>query len=163
MRDLLRRQIARDLAALKRELLAYDREADLWKTPPGIANSAGSLALHAAGNLRHFVGATLGQSGYVRDRDAEFSRRNVPRAELVANVDLAQREVDAALGRLGEKDLLREYPLEVAGTRLTTVAFLLHLSAHLAYHLGQVDYHRRIVTGGGAIVGALSVPELARK
>ena len=143
----LRRTMTRDLAALRAELRAYPRPEHLWELPPGIRNSAGTLALHVSGNLQHFIGAQLGGTGYVRDRPAEFSERNVPLDELEERLDRSIRVVEETLGALREEDLARDYPLELAGARLSTGLFLAHLAAHLAYHLGQVDYHRRLVTG----------------
>jgi hypothetical protein len=159
--EALRRILLRDLAALQREIAAYEREPDLWACPPGVANPAGTLVLHLAGNLRHFVGAQLAGTGYVRDRNAEFQDRNVPRAALLARVTDAAVEVDRTLRNLPETRLAEPYPLEVGGVRLLTGTLLLHLATHLAYHLGQLDYHRRMVTGTSQGIGAQAVPELA--
>jgi uncharacterized damage-inducible protein DinB len=153
--------LARDLAALRRELEAYPDERDLWATPPGVPNSAGTLALHLAGNLRHYVGAVLGGDGYVRDRDAEFARRDVPRAELAAGIAEAEAAVRRTLAALPDARLAEEFPQPVGERRIVTADYLVHLAAHLAYHLGQVDYHRRLVTGDGRGVGAVSPRELA--
>lgn len=152
--------ISRELRALERELQAYQTDDQVWILPPGLPNSAGTLALHASGNLLHFVGATLGGSGYVRDRDAEFATRGVPRAELVAGLRRADESVRATLASLPDGRLLEPYPLPVANRRQQTGAFLMHLAVHLAYHLGQVDFHRRIVTGDVSGVGAVSPAEL---
>jgi len=160
--EYLHRIFLRDLAALRRELEAYAQEADIWACPQGIANSAGTLALHLAGNVQHFIGAQLGATGYVRDRDAEFGDRDVPRTTLIAHVEQATRAVDDTLHSLPEARLAEPYPLEVGGVRLPTGLFLMHLAAHLGYHLGQIDYHRRIVTGAGEAVAAQSVAALAR-
>jgi uncharacterized damage-inducible protein DinB len=152
--------LVRELGALRREILAYPTEADIWTVPSGVANSAGTLSLHICGNLRHFVGARLGGSGYVRDRPGEFSRRDVPREELIAALDRAIAEIGDALGGMTGEDFAADYPDTVAGVTVTTGDFLLHLVAHTAYHLGQVDYHRRIVTGSAETVGAVPIPEL---
>ena len=162
MLDDLRRILLRDLAALRRELEAYDREEDLWECPPGVTNAPGTLALHLAGNLQHFIGAQLGGTGYVRNREAEFGDRDVPRSVLLLHLDEAATVVDRTLRSLPAQRLADPYPLEVGGARLPTGRFLLHLATHLAYHLGQLDYHRRMVTGGSQGIGAQSVPELAR-
>jgi len=159
--DDVRRMLLRDLAALRRELEAYEPEADIWALPAGVTNSAGTLALHLAGNLQHFVGAQLGATGYVRNRDAEFGDRNVPRSAVLAEVQNAATAVDRALSGFPDSRLAEPYPLEVGGVRLSTGLFLLHLAAHLTYHLGQIDYHRRIVTGTSRPIGALAIPELA--
>jgi hypothetical protein len=157
----LERVLVRDLAAMRREIVAYAREADVWATPDGIANPAGNLALHAAGNLSHFVGAVLGGSGYVRDREAELGARDVPRAEILAALEAAEAAVRETLPRIPAERLAEPYPVEIGGTRLSISQFLVHLTTHLAYHLGQVDYHRRLVTGDAATVTAMSIPALA--
>ena len=157
----LSRLLARELATLRDELLAYPDEKDIWAMPPGVPNSAGNLALHLAGNLRWFIGTQLGATGYVRDREAEFAKRNVPRTELVAIVEAAADEVTRTLATIDPATFDAPFPLEVGGLRLLTGRFLLHLEGHFGYHLGQIDYHRRIVTGNATSVGALPLPPLA--
>ena len=152
--------ITRELRAFRRELEAYPDDASVWRAVPGLPNTGGTLALHVAGNLRHFIGGVVGRDGYVRDRDAEFSRRDVPRAELIAGLDAAIASVEHAL-ESPSKDLLRgAYPEPVAKRTVGASDFLFHLVAHLAYHLGQIDYHRRSVTADPRGVDALSVREL---
>jgi hypothetical protein len=153
--------ISRELRALERELLAYPSDESVWALPAGLPNSAGTLALHAAGNLLHFVGAVLGEIPYVRDRDGEFSRRGVSRMELVAGLREADAAVQGVLPSLSPERMAAAYPLAVANRRVETGDFLLHLATHLAYHLGQVDYHRRVVTGDVAGVGAVAPLELS--
>ncbi len=152
--------LARDLRALRRELEAYGDERDLWRVAPGISNSAGNLAMHLAGNLQYFIGTVLGGTDYVRDRDAEFNRRDVPRAELLRDIDAAIAAV-ALLSRVSDAELAQPYPQPVAGVTLATGDFLLHLAAHCTYHLGQVDYHRRLLTGQTAQIRAVLPTELA--
>ncbi|MCL4866852.1 MAG: DinB family protein, partial [Gemmatimonadales bacterium] len=126
---------------------------------PGIANSAGTLSLHAAGNLQHFIGARLGNTGYVRDRPAEFGSRDIPRADLVAELGRAIDAVGATLASLDPAVLDTEHPDSFTNGKRVSVGVLLgHLATHLTYHLGQVDYHRRLVTGQGAIPGVVGVP-----
>ena len=111
--------------------------------------AGGTLALHLCGNLRHFIGAVLGGSGYVRNRELEFSLRGVSRRDLLAQVAAAKSEVMAALAHVGdEDDEARVFPLEYGGAMVAVDVFLLHLLSHLAFHLGQVDYHRRAATAG---------------
>lgn len=159
--DDLSRVLVRDLRTLAAELDAYPDDASVWACPPGIPNSAGTLVLHLAGNLRHFVGARLGGTGYVRDRAAEFAARGLSRADLRALVDAAAVEVGAALAGLDPRRLDDEFPDAIGGVRLATGRFLLHLVAHTGYHLGQIDYHRRMVTGDARGVGAVPVAALA--
>ena len=133
----------RDLAKLKAELELYSDEADLWKMAGGIPNSAGNLALHLVGNLKHFFGATLGNIEYVRDRDLEFSDKHVPRSVIVEAIDETSVIVRQTLERLSDEDMTRTYPIEVFGHPMSTEFFAVHLATHLTYHLGQINYHRR--------------------
>ena len=152
--------ILRELRALDREIAAYPDDESLWTTPPGAPNSAGNLALHLAGNLRHFIGATLAKTGYVRDRDSEFSSKGLSRAELRTIVSETIAELGAALDTISEDQLNAEYPLLIQERRLNTSDFLIHLAVHLAYHLGQIDYHRRLSTASSESVNTMSVKEL---
>jgi hypothetical protein len=157
--EYLRRVLARDASTLRDELLAYPEEQQIWAMPPGIKNSAGTLALHLCGNLQHFVGALFGGTGYVRNRDAEFSRRDVPRPELLVECDAALSAIALVCAGLTDEALSRPFPDKLAGLTLPTGLALLHMATHLAYHLGQIDYHRRLVTGQFGEVKALPVPE----
>lgn len=150
----------RELQAVAREVTAYPDERSLWVTPPGIPNSAGTLALHLAGNIRHYLGAQLGGTGYVRDRPAEFASRDVPRAAILAQIEEARTAVRAAADRTGEERLSRDFPEVVGGCRVATGEYLIHLVSHFAYHLGQLDYHRRVVTGQTNGVDAVRAAEL---
>lgn len=151
----------RDLAALGREVEAYPDDALPWLEVPGLTNSGGTLVLHLAGNLQHFIGAILGHTGYVRDRPAEFSRRGLSRAELCVEVDAAQRAVREALMKLDPTRLAAPYPEVLVAHRFDTGDLLLHLAVHLGYHLGQVDYHRRAASGHSATIGAMALQGLA--
>jgi hypothetical protein len=157
----LRRTFRRDLASLAAQLDAYPDELSVWKAVPGMANSGGTLAMHLVGNMRHFIGAQLGGSGYVRDRDAEFGARDVSRTELKKTIAAAQGEVDSTLAKLDPATLDNPYPLAVAGVTLSTGQFLVNLGTHFGYHLGQLDYHRRVVTGGTSVAGMQSPKALA--
>ena len=129
---------------------------------PGLPNSGGNLALHLVGNLRFFIGTQFGATGFVRDRDAEFANKNVPRARDHPRTSrLAADEVTRALATLDPALLDKPFPVEVGGHKIQTALFLQHLASHLAYHLGQIDYHRRVVTGNSVSVGAIPVPPLA--
>lgn len=158
--ELIGAMLVRDLKTLRRELDAYPKEADIWLKPATIPNSAGTLALHLVGNLRHFVGTVLGGTAYVRNRDAEFATANVPRAELLAGIDATIADVGAVMGRLTDAQLEATFPQAVAGKRVSTGDMLIHLATHLTYHLGQIDYHRRLAAGNAASVGAVSPGEL---
>ena len=140
---------------------AYPDERALWEEVPGISNVAGTLVLHLAGNLQHYMGALLGGTEYVRDRPAEFARRDVPRAELLRQIEAARAGVKAALAGPGQPEATAEYPELVGGSKVATGDYLIHLATHFAYHLGQIDYHRRVVTGTGSPVDAMRPAELS--
>lgn len=135
----------RDLDKLRTEIEAYSNEANLWKTVDGISNSAGNLCLHLTGNLQHFFGAILSNTGYVRDRDSEFANRNVSRDEMLAMIDSTKEVVVRTLNQLTDDDFAKTYPIEVFGRPMTTGFFATHLATHFNYHLGQINYHRRLL------------------
>ena len=141
----LKQLIVRDLGNLKKELEQYPSDNSIWLKPEVINNSAGTLALHLVGNLNHFIGSVLGQTGYVRDRKAEFNDRDVPTNKLIDQVDETIKVVTSTLDSLSEDVLNSTYPIEVFGEPISTVKFLIHLHGHLNYHLGQVNYHRRLL------------------
>ena len=140
-------QLARDLRAFEVELDRFADEAQIWATLPGVNNPAGTLALHVSGNLQHFVGAVLGGTGYVRDRPREFSTRGLSRAELKTELQRALAVVETVLPKFDEARLEQDYPEAVEGAPIATGLFLLRLVAHLALHLGQAGYLRRMLEG----------------
>lgn len=135
----------RDLLKLKEEILLYKDENKMWLTENQISNSAGNLCLHLIGNLNHFIGATLGNSGYIRQRDLEFSFKDVPRATLIEKIDATIQVIVPVLNQLTQEQLEADFPLEKHGKIVTTEYMLLHLLTHLSYHLGQINYHRRLL------------------
>lgn len=135
----------RDLTKLKEEIQLYNKESNLWITDKLISNSAGNLALHLVGNLNHFIGTALGNTGYVRQRDLEFSLKNISVEELIKQINDTIMVVENTLSSLTQSDLDKEYEKNPFKEKITTEYFLLHLSMHLAYHLGQVNYHRRLL------------------
>ena len=135
----------RDLQKLKTEINLYKDEDNLWVIKEGISNSAGNLCLHLIGNLNHFIGATLGNTGYVRHRDDEFNLKNIPRQDLIINIDNCMLIVSNTFSKLTAADMEKEFPLEKHGTIVSTMQMLLHLFGHLSYHLGQINYHRRLL------------------
>lgn len=161
MIDDVRRVLVRELEAFAREVELFPDDESLWRTPRGIANSAGNLALHACGNLNHFVGAVLGGTGYVRQRPLEFSTREGRREDIARRLRETAAVVDATLARLPAAALDAPYPEPHDGVQLPGGRFLLHLCTHLALHLGQAGYLRRALTGDGRTSGAISLKALA--
>jgi len=135
----------RDLDKVKQELEAYSDEALIWEIDKNITNCSGNLALHLVGNLNHFIGAVLGDTGYIRKRELEFSIKDVPVSKLKAMLDETKHVVGSTLMELSDKDLQKEYRRNPFENFMTTGYFLLHLKSHLAYHLGQINYHRRLL------------------
>lgn len=134
----------RDLNKLKDEISLYKDENSLWIIKKEISNSAGNLCLHLIGNLNHFIGVALGNSVYVRNRDNEFSAKNIPRAELVSEIKKTIETVSNVLQKFSEEDFEKDFPLEKHGKVEKTDFMLLHLISHFNYHLGQINYHRRL-------------------
>ena len=143
--DSLKKLFDRDLDKLKNELSAYKEETSLWVVKKNISNSAGNLALHITGNLNHFIGGVLGDNGYVRDRDAEFSKKDVPLNDLLQSIDDVKTTIYNTLEGISEEQLQENFPVNVFGYEMTTLFFLMHLHSHLTYHLGQINYHRRLI------------------
>lgn len=161
IQESIRAVLLRELRCLQRQLEAYEHETDIWLIPAGISNSAGTLTLHLVGNLQAFVGAVLGGTGYIRDRDAEFAQRDIPRNELLQAIAETIAIVDRTFGRIPDDRLAEPYPVVFGQTQVNTADFLLHLTTHLAFHGGQVDYHRRLVTGENRSTAPIAIPELA--
>ncbi len=145
MKEILIEIFDRDINKLKNEIELYKNEHKLWIIEKDIKNSGGNLALHVVGNLKHFIGNILGGIKYNRDRDGEFSKKNIPAKELIKEIDKTKDAVIKTIQSLDEKEYEKIYPLDVFNKKMTTIFFLTHLANHLNYHLGQINYHRRIL------------------
>ncbi|HRH01931.1 MAG TPA: DUF1572 family protein [Bacteroidia bacterium] len=143
--EILQELYDRDLQNLRKEISSYSNELDLWRTEKHISNSAGNLCLHLIGNLNHFIGNVLGNSGYIRDREAEFSSKNIPLSEMLASIEATRIVVKKTLSELKTEDLMKDFPLEVMGKKSSTLFWLINFAGHLTYHLGQINYHRRLL------------------
>lgn len=152
--------LLREIESVRRSVEAYPDDASLWTPMPGVTNTGGTLVLHIAGNLRHFLGNVLGGVPYTRDRDSEFSDRTATRAKLVELMEQTRAAIAAAIPKLSDEILAQPFPLPIAGRTVSTADFIVHLASHLAYHLGQLDYHRRFVTGKPVIVPAVEVGKI---
>lgn len=135
----------RDLEKLITEINLYHKEENLWLTNANISNSAGNLCLHLVGNLNAFIGAALGKTDYIRQRDLEFSLKNIPKTELIDQIENTIKVVETALNGLMEIQLQEDFPIKVFQKKTSTEYMLIHLTTHLAYHLGQINYHRRLL------------------
>ncbi|MBF4485166.1 MULTISPECIES: DinB family protein [unclassified Flavobacterium] len=135
----------RDLNKLKAEIESYQDENKIWAVDKNISNSAGNLCLHLIGNINTYIGAEIGKTTYIRDRPLEFSLKNIPKSELITKIEETIVVVNNTFDSLTETDLEAIYPQIVFEKEMTTGFFLVHLSTHLAYHLGQINYHRRLL------------------
>lgn len=143
--DIAVKLLERDLTALIKELELFKNEEDVWKTLEGVANSAGNLTLHINGNLQHFIGATLGNTGYIRNREAEFSTKNIAREQLISETQNTINIIKSVLPSLSKEQLERDFPLALNNQTFKTEYFIYHLVVHLSYHLGQINYLRRLL------------------
>ncbi len=140
----LKQLLIRDLNRLEKELHSFSDEKNIWQTSGAVSNSAGHLTLHLCGNLRHFVGHILGGTSYSRNREHEFNSAPIATSSLMEEVQLTRDDIEASLDSLAVDDLLKIYPVVVFKEEMTTQFFLMHLSGHLNYHLGQINYLRRM-------------------
>lgn len=134
----------KDLIRLKTEIEAYTDEEKLWIKAEGINNSAGNLCLHILGNLNNYIGAILGNTGFVRNRPSEFSDITT-KDNLLKSLDETTEMVKKTISNLDFDVFDQTYPDNVFGREMKTDYFLIHLVGHLNYHLGQINYHRRIL------------------
>lgn len=135
----------RDLNKVIHELNEYKDESNIWVVKSNVANSAGNLALHLVGNLNTFIGKEIGKTDYVRDRPLEFSQKNISKSLIINQINETIKVIKKVLTGMTDDALKNEYPILVLDEKTSTEFFLIHLSAHLAYHLGQINYHRRLI------------------
>jgi uncharacterized damage-inducible protein DinB len=154
--------MVRELQGFIREIEAFPSDESVWHTRRGVTNSAGNLALHICGNLQDFVGRVLGGTSYVRNREQEFSQREGTRAGIVAQLNATIDVIKAALPEVTDETMAADYPMQLNGKTLNTAAFLVHLAAHIAFHLGQAGYLRRIITGDNTSTNPLPVAAISQ-
>ncbi len=159
--SILTTQIVRELQGFIREIEAFPSDDSVWHTRRGVTNSAGNLALHVCGNLQDFVGRVLGGTSYVRNRELEFSQREGTRASLVAELRTTIGVIESVMPELSDEAMAGNYPMPLAGKTINTTAFLVHLAAHLAFHLGQAGYLRRVITGDSTSTNPLPLAAIA--
>ena len=139
----------RELNKLAEEMKQYNPEENIWKVKGDIKNSGGNLCLHICGNLQHFIGTVLGDTGYVRNRDKEFADKSIPLAHLLKEIETTKVAVVKTLNAIPDSDLDTEYtafPAHLLGDQhVNKFFFLTHLVSHMDYHIGQINYHRRMI------------------
>lgn len=137
--------LERDLNKVIQEIHVFQREESLWILEGNINNTAGNLVLHIAGAVNHFIGKVIGKNEYVRKREQEFSEKFIPKEELIENILQAIATIKKYLPLLQDKDMEKDFPEKIGGRKMTIGFFLVHLVSHINYHLGQINYHRRIL------------------
>jgi hypothetical protein len=135
----------RDLKKLKTEIELYKNEKCIWHIEKSIANSAGNLCLHLIGNLNTYVGVGLGKTNYVRQRDLEFSLKDIPKSKLISMIEETMVVVKNALNNLTEQQMDNDFPIVIWDKPTGMTFTLIHITSHLNYHLGQINYHRRLL------------------
>lgn len=147
IRQTLTELFERDLVRLKEEVELYNDEKTMWKIRGEIGNSGGNLVLHLIGNLNHFIGAVIGRNGYIRNREAEFSDKNISRSEIINKIDKTIEMIKSVLPQISDEEMKKDYPVGVfkSKSKMSNGFFLIHLTGHLNYHLGQINYHRRLI------------------
>lgn len=156
----IQKLLVRDLRGMQREINAFPDDASVWQSAPGVTNCAGILAMHGCGNLNHFIGHILGGTDYVRNRELEFSIQGLSRAEISAEFDRTIATLEQVIPQLDPALLETTFPLPIAGVELNTQLFLTHLCVHLGFHLGQLGYLRRFLTGSNTSTGPVMPAQL---
>ena len=135
----------RDIRKLIEEINLFKNEEDLWRTEGAVRNSAGNLVLHIIGGTNYLIGNKLADTGYVRNRDQEFIQKGVDRKVLASQLNLLIDMVKNALNGLSPEQMDAEYPMLFDDKKVSNSYLLVQLLAHLNYHLGQINYLRRIL------------------
>ena len=145
MIETIKSSLLRDINKLKKEIEAYKNPKNIWAVEKDISNSTGNLCLHLIGNLNQFIGAALGNTGYVRNRDEEFTIKYIPSGELINKINDTISVVNETLNNLKDEELNEEFPILFANQKISTDSMLINIVTHLNYHLGQINYHRRLL------------------
>lgn len=145
MIDDFRKVFERDIRKLRSEISSYNNDDRIWHTEKNIANSAGNLCLHLVGNLKTYIGNELGGIGFIRDRESEFTQKGISKLQLLDMIDSTLITVSKTFDNLPENRLQDEFPVLVFKEKTSVAFMLIHLAAHLDYHLGQINYHRRLL------------------
>ncbi|HEY8782685.1 MAG TPA: DUF1572 family protein [Mucilaginibacter sp.] len=144
MENYLAELYERELLKLRDEIKNFKNEENIWRKADGITNTAGTLVLHLLGNLNFTIGTQIGGTGYVRNREQEFSLTGVSREKLVTDIESTIEVVKTSLTGINQAKLDETYPLEFVGQK-STVYYLTFFFGHFNYHLGQINYLRRIL------------------
>ena len=134
-----------NLETLSEEISMFQNEADLWKLSGSLNNTCGNLAMHLCGNLKHFIGFGIGMNGYIRNRDLEFSIKGLSKEDILSEIKSTSDAISPVLEKLTKEDLLNKYEYDFFGDGTTIDYVLMRLASHFTYHLGQINYFRRLL------------------
>lgn len=130
---------------LKHEIALYRKEEDLWITCCNVNNSAGNLAIHICGSINHFVNHGIGNTPYKRDRNVEFSQKDLSQKQILQTIEKTKANTLKTIKNINPKKLEENFPLESPFGEISSSAAIVILLGHLQYHLGQISYHRRLL------------------
>jgi len=145
LNNLLATFYERDIRKLIEEVNLFSNEDNLWRTHGSVKNTSGNLVLHIMGGLNYLIGTQLAQTGYVRNRDQEFTSKGVKKEYLIAGLEELIPMINKTLNAFTQEDMEAEYPLIFDDMKVSNSYVLLQLLLHLNYHLGQVNYLRRML------------------
>lgn len=137
---------SREIERLKTEITAFEADELLWKQPDAQIPAAGNTCLFIAGTLQHFIGNMIGDSGYIRNKEAEMKARNLSRERLIEEVDNTKRVVVDTLEQVTKADLQKVFPTKEFEEDVTTEYYLIHLLKNLSFHIGQIAILRSLVS-----------------
>jgi len=121
-------------------------DEQLWVKPYTYGNSIGNLILHITGNLNYFIGAQIAQTGYVRQRDQEFSGSGKPKAQLLSAFDQAIEMVVNTISKQSDSDWSAPYSAERTELK-NRFSMVLKCAGHADHHIGQIIYLQRELLG----------------
>jgi hypothetical protein len=129
------------------ELVSPLSSEQVWQRPFPYGNSIGNLILHLTGNLNYYIGAQIAGTGYIRQRDLEFSDGGKPKGELLKLFDDAIQITVATIEKQSDHDWSTPYYAERADGS-TRFAQVLACAGHAYHHVGQIIYLQRELLRG---------------
>jgi uncharacterized damage-inducible protein DinB len=137
---------SREIEKLKNEVLAFESDDLIWRTPDTQVISAGNQCLYIAGSLQHYIGNIIGDSGYIRNKEAEMKAKNISRERLLEEIENMRQVVVDTLEQVSKTELQKQFPTNEFEEPVSTEFFLIHLLRKLSYHLGQISLLRQLVS-----------------
>ena len=115
-----------------------------WRKPYPYGNCVGHLVLHLTGNLSYYIGARVAETGYVRNRDKEFTDRNPPhKDEALRAFDRTVAMVVATIRKQGKEDWEKPYTAELEPEAENRFQIFVRCAGHAYHHVGQIVYLSR--------------------